>query len=85
MSQGSSQGGLREVIGRALVDSDYREALYNDRDNALQGYTLSDDERATLDGIDKAALDNAAMTMGGAATTNFIFLQPPPPQGYNNP
>ena len=85
MSQDPSPGGLREVIGKALIDPDYREQLYNDQDEALKGYSLTDDEKTTLNGIDKSKLDEQAKKVGGDAITNFIFLQPPPPPPPKKP
>ena len=37
-----------EVIGKAVVDGDYRKLLFGEPDKALEGYELTEEERASL-------------------------------------
>jgi hypothetical protein len=67
--------GLSEVIGRALVDANYREQLFEDREAALKGVKLSESDRATLDTIDREMLEaHAARIQGSAATAVTIAV-----------
>jgi hypothetical protein len=43
-----SQEQLKEIIGRAINDSAFRELLASDLDSALASYDLTDDERTLL-------------------------------------
>lgn len=40
--------GLRELIGQAMVDEEFREALIGDPDAVLVGFELEADERAAV-------------------------------------
>jgi hypothetical protein len=43
-----SQQGMRELVGRVMVDPDFLSELMRSPDTTLAGYTLEDHERATV-------------------------------------
>lgn len=54
--------GFTELIGRALIDPDFRRLLYQDRDSATAGYSLSPGDRAALDAIPQSAIDEHSLS-----------------------
>jgi hypothetical protein len=48
------------MLGKALVDEDFRDLLYSDRAAALGGYQPSADETDLLDATTREAMDEAA-------------------------
>lgn len=64
-----SQRDLEAIIGRAIVDKDFRDLLFADPEAALEGYELSEAERAALKKMDVETLD----AYGG--TPGIRFLQ----------
>ena len=55
-----SQKVIEQIIGRLVLDPEFRKQMASDRRQALAGYALSDDERVALDGLDLAELEGAA-------------------------
>jgi hypothetical protein len=47
-----TQEAVQAVIGRAVMDAAFRQALFADPAQALAGYDLSADERAALQTLD---------------------------------
>ena len=58
-----SQEMVEQIIGRLVLDPEFRKQMAADRKQALAGYTLSDDERAALAGLDLAELEGAATNL----------------------
>jgi hypothetical protein len=52
--------GLAELIGRALIDEDFRELLYQDRETALAAYELSEGDVGALDRLQREILEQHA-------------------------
>ena len=52
-----SRDALEAVIGRAVIDEEFRLALFADPDSALAGYALTDGELAALRTLDAENLD----------------------------
>lgn len=52
-----SKQGVGIVMGRAIVDKQYRELLKRSPQSAFEGYDLSGEERQALAGIDHRALE----------------------------
>lgn len=52
-----SQQTLETILGRCVMDADYRILLFADPDLALAGYDLTKEERAALLAIDAETLD----------------------------
>ncbi len=59
-----SQQALEAIIGRATLDTHFRELLFADPDQALAGYDLTREERAALLAIDAETLDAFAERLG---------------------
>ena len=55
-----SKSVLEAVIGKALVEAEFRAALLADPEQALAGYELSDREKASLKSMDSETLELAA-------------------------
>jgi hypothetical protein len=51
---------MQAVIGRCLLEVDFRELLFADPDRALASYDLTLEERTALFGIDAEILDACA-------------------------
>lgn len=60
-----SQQALEAILGRCMLDVDYRALLFADPDQALAGYELSREERAALRAVDAETLDALASHVGG--------------------
>jgi len=78
MSHNSHAMGLTEVIGRALVDKDFFEMLFQNRELALRGFDLSDGDRKTLDRLDRATLEAHAEKVGNGPIRLMIVPEPAP-------
>lgn len=48
---------IQTIIGRAVAELEYRELLFGDPDNALEGYELSEEEAAALKGLEREKFD----------------------------
>jgi hypothetical protein len=55
---------LETILGRCVMDADYRVLLFADPDLALAGYDLTKEERAALLAIDAETLDAFAERLG---------------------
>ena len=55
-----SKQAVEVVIGRAVVDSEFRDILFTDPDRALAGYDLAEAEMAALKAIDAEAIASFA-------------------------
>ena len=58
-----SQKAVQAIIGKAVLDSEYRQALFADPETALEGYDLTEQEVATLKGIDSETMESLAGTL----------------------
>ena len=58
-----SQEAVQAIIGKAVLDSEFRQALFADPESALEGYDLSEQEVATLKGIDSETMESLAGTL----------------------
>jgi hypothetical protein len=52
-----SEATLRDVIGHAILDLEYRELLFKDPDEALEGLDLTTEEVATLKAMERIAFE----------------------------
>jgi len=52
-----SRRALEAVIGRAILDEEFRLALFADLEAALVGYNLTEQEMAALKSVDAESLD----------------------------
>jgi outer membrane biosynthesis protein TonB len=77
MSQATASHTLKEIIGQALVDREYREVLFADRERALTGFELSHADRAALERLDRETLESQASKVGTGELV--VFIAPPSP------
>ena len=54
---------LEEIIGRLVLDPEFRRQMAASREQALAGYELTLDERASLDSLNLAELEGAASAL----------------------
>ena len=52
-----SQEAIKEIIARAMTDTEYKEMLFNDPDKAFEGYELTEDEASALKGLENEFFD----------------------------
>ena len=52
-----SKENVEQIIGKAVIDGDYRELLFSEPDKALEGYELTEEESTALKGIEREKLD----------------------------
>jgi hypothetical protein len=58
-----SKESVQAIIGKAVLDSEFREALFADPDQALVGYELTEVEVAALKAIDAETMESFAGTL----------------------
>ncbi len=58
-----SQSDVERVIGRAVTDAAFREALIKNAREACQGYNLTEDELNALEALDAESLAAFAGTL----------------------
>ena len=51
---------VQEIIGRAVVDSNFRELLFSNLDKAIEGYELAEHEKNALAGMKRESFDMIA-------------------------
>lgn len=59
-----SKQALEAILGRCVMDDDFRNLLFADPDQALAGYELTREERAALLAVDAETLDALAKRVG---------------------
>ena len=69
-----SREALETVIGRAVIDEEFRVALFADPDAALAGYELTEEEVAALKRVDAESLDACAHNVGRRVAA--VLLRP---------
>jgi hypothetical protein len=55
---------VKEIIGKAVMETEFRDLLFDDPDKALEGFDLTDEETAALKALEREKLDEAAEEMG---------------------
>jgi hypothetical protein len=63
---------VEAVIGKAVSDRKFREALFANPDQALAGYGLTDDELAALKAIDAETMEAMAGGLDDRISKAFI-------------
>lgn len=59
---------LEQVVSKAVNDQSFRQLLLSDPDKALQGYAVTDEERAMLSGLTAETFDSFAGELGDRQT-----------------
>jgi hypothetical protein len=67
---------LEDVIGRAILDSEFRLKLFADPDSILAGYELTSAELAALKSIDAESLDACADGIGRRVLRTLVLTGP---------
>ena len=58
-----SREAVEAIIGKAVLDSDFREELFANPEEVLAGYDLSEEEVAALKAIDAETMESFAGTL----------------------
>jgi hypothetical protein len=58
-----SKEAVESVIGRAVLDGQFRESLFAEPEEALEGYELTEEEVAGLKAIDAETMESLAGTL----------------------
>ena len=59
-----SKQAIEAIIGRSMMDDEYRHQFFADPSRALAGYELTKEERAALLSVDAETLDAFAERLG---------------------
>ncbi len=51
---------VEKIIGKAVVDGEYRRLLFSEPDKALEGYELTEEEKSALIGLEREKFDAVA-------------------------
>jgi len=68
-----SKEAVQAIIGKAVSDDKFREALFANPDKALQGYDLTEDEVAGLKKIDAETMQSMAGSLDERISKAFII------------
>lgn len=63
-----SQEAVSQIIGRAVVDAEFRELLFSNPDQALQGFDLTEDENEVLKNLSQADLEDFSTKLDSRIT-----------------
>jgi hypothetical protein len=66
-----SRRALEAVIGRAILDEEFRLALFAEPEAALTGYDLTADESVALKKVDAESLEACAHNIGPRAAAEL--------------
>ena len=66
---------VKQVIGRAVLDVEFRKLLFDDPDTALEDYDLTEEERAGLQNIEREKFDDMAGALEERMSRAGIGLQ----------
>lgn len=68
-----SQQSMQAIIGKAIIDTAFRQRMFADPDTALADYELSDGEVAALRAIDFETMECCARTLDDRITKAFMI------------
>lgn len=68
-----SKEAVQAVIGKAVTDSEFREALFANPDEALAGYELTEAEIAALKSIDAETMESFAGSLDERISKAFAI------------
>ena len=71
-----SKEAVESVVGKAILDAEFRKALFADPEKALAGFDLTETEKAQLKGLDSETLDSMSRTLDARVSKRVgkIFL-----------
>lgn len=67
-----SKEAVQAVIGKAVTDSEFREALFANPEEVLEGYDLTEDEIAALKSIDAETIESFAGALDERISKAYI-------------
>jgi hypothetical protein len=70
-----SREAVEAVIGKAVLDGEFREALFANPEEMLAGYDLSEEEVAALKSIDAETMETLAGTLDERISKAFIAFE----------
>jgi hypothetical protein len=65
---------VQTIIGRAIVETEYRSLLFSDPEKALEGYELTVDEAESLKSLDRERFDEVASQVEDRISKSGIFM-----------
>ena len=65
---------VESVIGRAVLDGEFRESLFAEPDEALAGYELAEEEAAGLKSIDAETMEALAGTLDERISKSTVTM-----------
>ena len=79
---------VEAIIGKAVVDAEFRAALLADPDRALAGFDLTAEEVARLKAVDAESIETLAGTLDERISKSMGFglgsLAPTPSSGHGS-
>lgn len=54
---------VQTIIGRAIIEAEYRSLLFDDPGKALEGYDLTEEEAQALKSLERQSLEPAAQEL----------------------
>ena len=63
-----SQEAVSQIIGRAVTDDEFRQLLFSNPEQALQGYDLTDDEKEALEDLKQEDLEDFSTKLDSRIT-----------------
>ena len=63
-----SQEAVSQIIGRAVTDNEFRQLLFSNPEQALQGYDLTDDEKEALEDLKQEDLEDFSTKLDSRIT-----------------
>ncbi len=67
---------VEAVIGKAIMDAEFRKALIADPEKALAGYDLTEQEKAALKALDSETLDSMGSSLDARISKGGIRFMP---------
>jgi hypothetical protein len=68
-----SKESVQTVIGKAVTESEFRELLFANPDEALEGYELTDEEVKALKSVDAETMESFAGDLDERISKAFII------------
>ena len=71
---------VKQIIGRAVAEPEFRELLFTDPGKALEGYELNEQEASALKGLPRENFDAVAGELAervSRAGVDFYRIDPP--------
>ncbi len=63
-----SQDAVSQIIGRAVIDTEFRNLLFSNPDQALEGHDLTDDEMEALKNLKQEDLEDFSTKLDSRIT-----------------